>query len=118
MLGFLITVKVVLTIVVVVKVCQAPISQAVLKPSIQKDGCSFNVRWYKDFRWIHYCSNRKKVFFNENGLLTFTAHPKTAFFIEGFNNWKKVVEHFHVDEKAECHKEAKNENIKFQDSYS
>ena len=43
----------------------------------------------------------------EKGLLTFTAHPKTAFFIEGFNNWKKAVERFHEHEKAECHKEAK-----------
>ncbi len=32
---------------------------------------------------------------------------KTAFFIEGFQNWKKAVERLKVHEKAECHKEAK-----------
>lgn len=41
----------------------------------------------------------------EKGLLT--SHPKTAFFIEGFQNWKKAVERFQIHERAECHREAK-----------
>ena len=36
-----------------------------------------------------------------------TANPKTAFFKEGFHNWKKALERFNVHDKAECHKEAK-----------
>ena len=41
------------------------------------------------------------------GLITFTTHPKTAFFNDGFNNWKKAIEGFHVHEKAEIHRQAK-----------
>ena len=41
----------------------------------------------------------------EKGLLT--SHPKTAFFIEGFQNYKKAVERFQIHERAECHREAK-----------
>lgn len=90
-----------------------PTELAVLKRSVQKDGRSFNTRWYNNFPWIHYCIGRNKVFCfyclvaYEKELITFTIHPKTAFFIEGFNNWKKAIERFHMHEKAEIHKEAK-----------
>ena len=78
---------------------------------LQKGGRSLNPHWYKEFPWIHYCNSRKRVFCYycvsayEKGLLT--SHPKTAFFVEGFQNWKKAVERFQVHEGAECHREAK-----------
>lgn len=43
----------------------------------------------------------------QNNLITFTQQPKTAFFLEGFSNWKKAIERFRVHEAADCHKEAK-----------
>lgn len=88
-----------------------PKDASVLKLTKQTHGRSFNSRWYKDFPWIHYCSSRKRVFCYfclqayQKGFLT--SLMKTAFCIEGFQNWKKAVERFKVHEKAECHREAK-----------
>ena len=88
-----------------------PKDSFVLKLIKQANGRSFNVRWYKDFPWMHYCSCRKTVFCSfclqahQKGFLT--SLLKTAFIIEGFQNWKRAVECFKVHEKAKCHKEAK-----------
>ena len=70
-----------------------------------------NPQWYKEFPWIHLCSDRKKICFHclsayKKGILQPTRRFETAFFVEGFQNWKKAVERFRRHEIAECHKEA------------
>ena len=40
------------------------------------------------------------------GVLQSTRWYETAFFVEGFKNWIKAVQHFHRHETAESHKEA------------
>lgn len=72
----------------------------------------FNTEWYKRFPWIHVCLVRKRVFCFYclvaycKELLTLSKPHKTAFFVEGFQNWKKGLERFQVHEAADCHKEA------------
>ena len=72
----------------------------------------FNPKWYKEFPWIHLCNGRKKVFCYhclsafDKGLLRPTRHFETAFFVVGFQNWKKAVERFRRHEITDCHKEA------------
>ena len=70
----------------------------------------FNPRWYKEFPWIHLCSDRKVFCYHclsaYKGLLRPARRFETAFFVEGFQNWKKAVECFRRHEIAEYHKEA------------
>ena len=70
-----------------------------------------NPQWYKEFPWIHLCCDRKVFCFHclsayNKGLLQPTRCFETAFFIEGFQNWKKAVERFRRHEIAEHHKVA------------
>ena len=94
-----------------------PIDRALLDLTKQQIGNkseyrSLNPQWYKEFPWIHLCKDRKKVFCYhclsayDKGLLQPTRRFETAFFVEGFQNWKKAVERFRRHEIAECHKEA------------
>ena len=92
-----------------------PLDRAVLESTKQQIGNKneyrcFNSKWYKEFPWIHLCNDSKKVFCYHcllaysKGLLT--RRNETAFFVEGFQNWKKAVERFSRHEVADCHKEA------------
>ena len=71
-----------------------------------------NTNLYKDFRWIHVCVTRKKVYCYycsqcyKRGVLSFTKKYDSAFILDGFQNWKKGREHLERHEKTECHKGA------------
>lgn len=52
----------------------------------------FNPQWYKEFPWIHLCSDHKFLCYclsAYKGLLRPARYFETAFFVEGFQNWKK-----------------------------
>ena len=74
----------------------------------KSEQCSFNPQWYKEFPWIHLCLSCKKVFcFHcfkcyETGLITYTKRYETAFIVNGFQNWKKAVEHFNIHSHREA----------------
>ena len=92
-----------------------PTDRAVLDSTKQQTGNksehrSLKPQWYKEFPWIHLCTDRKNCFhclsaYNK-GLLQPTRRFEMAVFVEGFQNWKKAVERFHRHEVAECHKES------------
>ena len=71
--------------------------KSILSATIQ-DGSdrSLNPKWYKDFKWLHYCASQNKVFCHYcrqcyvKGQLTMTKKYEDAFVREGFNNWKKA----------------------------
>ena len=69
-----------------------------------------NPQWYKDFPWLHAYQSRKKLFCfycmmaHKKGSFP-SGHFETAFVVEGFQNWKKSVEHFCSHETSDLHKE-------------
>ena len=94
-----------------------PVDRAVLESTKQQIGDKnqfrrFNPTWYKEFSWIHLCTDRNKVFCyyclsaSVKGLVKMTRRYETAFITEGFQNWKKATERFRRHEAAECHREA------------
>ena len=75
-----------------------PCDELTISAIKQKTGqkfCSLNPRWYKDFKWLHYCTYRKRVFCHYccqcyvRGQLTMTKKYEDAFVKKGFSNWKK-----------------------------
>ena len=94
-----------------------PVDPTVLSSTKQAIGSKniyrcFNQQWYRKISWIHVCTTRNRVFCYycmlaySKGLLMLNSHYKTAFFVEGFQNWKKALERFHIHETSDCHKEA------------
>ena len=73
---------------------------------------AFNPKWYDEFKWIHLCTARKRVFCfycvqcHQKGVLNFTRKYDSAFILDGFHNWKKGRERLQRHERSECHKEA------------
>ena len=94
-----------------------PVKEALLNPTRQQVGKkdeyrSLKLEWYKILPWLHLCITNMKVFcfhcllcYNK-GLLQLTKCYETAFFVGGFQNWKKGVERFRTHERTDCHKEA------------
>ena len=78
----------------------------------KKETRTLNISWYKDYRWIHECISRKRVFcyyclqYSQNGGPQFTKTYDSAFMQDGFQNWKKGPERLERHEKSECHREA------------
>ena len=92
-----------------------PSDKATISTTQQKSGQKFrslNPKWYKDFKWLHFCVVRKKVFCHyclqcyNKGLLTMTKKYEDAFILNGFENWKKARERFERHQVSECHREA------------
>lgn len=92
-----------------------PCDKSTISATKQKTGQKFrslNPKWYKDYKWLHYCASRKRVFCHSccwcyvRGQLTLTKKYDDAFVKEGFNNWKKARERFERHQLSKCHKEA------------
>ena len=95
-----------------------PMHQSFLATTKQKVGNkdeyrSLNPKWYKDFKWLHVCEARKRVFcyyclvaYLQKTLTATPRHYETAFISEGFQNWKKATERFRFHEESDLHKDA------------
>ena len=84
-----------------------------MKVGNRKETRTFSTSWYDNFKWIHLCVTRKRIFCYHcldcylKGILTLTGKKyDSAFIIEGFCNWKKATERLERHAKSECHKEA------------
>lgn len=70
---------------------------------------SFQVSWFKQFPWLHYCSARKAILcFHcmtacEKQLLTLVTKRDDAFSSVGYTNWKHAKERFKIHERSAAH---------------
>ena len=66
--------------------------------------------WYNQFKWIHFCQTRLKVFcyycVKGSSLSGRNIRADQAFVTTGFSNWKKAIERFKDHEHSVAHKNA------------
>ena len=84
---------------------------AITRQKVGQKFCSLYPRWYKDFKWIHFCVIKRKfsasIVFKATikaYIMTMTKMYEDAFIIEGFSNWKKAQDGFNRHQVSECHK--------------
>ena len=77
-----------------------------------KQNRSFNTRWYRDHRWISFCTSQEKVFCfycrkaAHEGLLPSGSRIDSSLIMIGFGNWKKAKYKFKAHEKSKTHRDA------------
>jgi len=71
---------------------------------------TFQARWFKEFPWLHYCSEVQGVlcFYcgraEASNLSSLAKKRETAFTVDGFTNWKKGIEKFKDHQNSQSHK--------------
>ena len=77
-----------------------------------KQNRSFNTRWYRDHKWISFCTSQGKVFCfycrkaTYEGLLPSGSRIDSSLITIGFGNWKKARNKFKAHEKSKTHRDA------------
>ena len=70
---------------------------------------SFQISWYQQFPWLHYCPQRKGVLCfscmkaSEKNLLSLVTKRDDAFSSIGFTNWKNAIQRFKIHEQSTAH---------------
>lgn len=69
---------------------------------------SFQKKWFEDFKWLSFCTNRKAAFCNicqwSNCHSSFKkSNSDLAFVSTGFTAWKRALETFRNHEKSKSH---------------
>lgn len=74
-----------------------------------KERC-FLPLWYDQFKWIHFCQSRLKVFcfycMKASKSSACSTRADQAFVASGFSNWKKAIEKFKQHERSLAHRNA------------
>ena len=71
---------------------------------------SFQVGWFAEFPWLHYCSEVCGVlcFYcakaETSRLSNLAKRHETAFIVDGFANWKKAIEKFRDHQNRQSHR--------------
>ena len=77
-----------------------------------KQNRSFNTRWYRDHKWLSFCTSQGKVFCFYcrkaacDGLLPSGSRTDSTLIAIGFDNWKKAKDKFRTHEKSQIHRDA------------
>lgn len=85
---------------------------ALTKRKQGKQSRSFCSSWFKNYKWLSFCTSRQKAFCfycrsaMSKGLLAWSKKADGAFITKGFDNWKKAKERFQAHEQSQAHQEA------------
>lgn len=77
-----------------------------------KQNRSFNTNWYRDHKWLSFCTSQGKVFCFYcqkaacDGLLPSGSRTDSTLITTGFDNWKKAKDKFRAHEKSQTHRDA------------
>ncbi|XP_065885455.1 zinc finger MYM-type protein 1-like [Dysidea avara] len=73
---------------------------------------SIQTSWYNKYPWITVCTGRYKIYCRicclakQHGLLSTSVLKNSSFIGDGFGNWNKALERFHMHENSDMHREA------------
>ena len=96
------------------KDCESPFQPRAThaKKRQDKQNRSFNNGWYRDHKWLSFCTSQGKVFCFYcrkaacEGLLPSGSRIDSSLILIGFGNWKKAKDKFKAHEKSKIHRDA------------